>query len=92
MDLFTIIMDFRGGTYLNQVNALDHKKAVEIWAKVLNTKEIMYFSEKSKGKMIEALPEIKKDIMELDNLKNVWSFTFQFKTGFAIVNIVKTAI
>ncbi len=86
-------MDFRGGTYISQVNAPNQNKAAEIWANEINTKEIMYFSEKSKQELIKALPELIKEneIVELDNLLNIWSFTFQFKTGFAIVNIIKTS-
>lgn len=92
MNLYTIIMDFRGGTYISQVKAPHQDKAVEIWANELNTKEVLYFSDNSKKQLIEALPELIKDneIIELDNLQNVWSFTYQFKTGYAIVNIVKT--
>lgn len=92
MDLYTIILDFRGGTYIKQVKAPNQNKAAEKWANELSTKEILYFSEKSKEQLIEALPEIIKEneIIELDNLQNVWSFTFQFKTGYAIVNIIKT--
>lgn len=93
MNLYTVLMDFRDGTYISQVKASEQIKAVEIWANKLNTKEIMYFSEKSKSQLIIAIPELIKDneIVTLDNLQNVWTFTLQFKTGFAIVNIIETS-
>ena len=92
MDLYTIIMDFRGGTYIEQVKAASPEKATIKWAVKLNVKEIPYLSENSRMSLIAAIPIMLKDkeIIKLDNLQNIWSFTFQFKTGYAIVNVIKT--
>ena len=39
MPIYTFFMQFRGGTYISQVEADDEIRAKDTWAKQLNTKE-----------------------------------------------------
>lgn len=91
-DLFTFVMDFRGGTYFDQLTAGSVKQAVNKWAENLNVAEIEHLGEKSKQQLINALPDLNTNqiIKPLETAKNVWRFSFQFKTGFAVIHIVKT--
>ncbi|MCC6722869.1 MAG: hypothetical protein IT258_00065 [Saprospiraceae bacterium] len=47
MRLFTFIMDFRGGTYINQVEADTLEDAILLWPDSLTVQEIKHFGEKS---------------------------------------------
>jgi len=91
-DLFTFVMDFRGGTYFDQLTAGSIKQAVSKWAYNLNVNEIEHFGKKSKQQILETLADqnTTEIISPLEIAKNVWHFSFRFKTGFAVVHIIKT--
>ena len=91
-DLFTFVMDFRGGTYFDQLTAGSIKQAVSKWADNLNVNEIEHFGKKSKQQILETLADqnTTEIITPLEIAKNVWRFSFRFKTGFAVVHIIKT--
>ncbi len=90
MNLYTFIMDFRGGTYIDQLTAPNENEAVLKWAKQLN---VRYIGTKTKQLFIKELPERLKEFAPkpIDEIKNVWCFTYQFKTGYGIINIIKTS-
>ncbi len=92
MDLYTFFMEFRGGTYISQVEATSERQAVKRWADQLNPQEVQDFDEQSKEQLIMDIPEMIEEEMvaSVDSLENVWSFTYQFPKGFAFINFVKT--
>ncbi len=71
---FTLIADYKGGTYISQVRANSPEEAVIIWAENLDTKSIAGFKSKSKAKLIEQLQQqLEGDApVLLDGLKNAW--------------------
>lgn len=92
MNLYTIIIDFRGGKYIYQHEAADHNKALLIWAESLKPSDIQHIGEKVKTELIE---EIKSDISEnlitdIDTTINVRLCSLNLKTGFAMIHIIKT--
>jgi len=91
MALYTVILDYRGGTYISQTHAEDESSALRSWAQPLDTREIQHLGPSRKRKLIL---EIDKDLKELNapfplnGLQNAWcagSFL-----GGGLVNIIKT--
>ena len=39
LDLFTIVCEYAGGTYISQVRAADHEKAIIEWAALLRREQ-----------------------------------------------------
>ena len=85
-------MDFRGGTYISQATASTLKKAIEFWLKDLNINEIQYLSNKSKEYLIKNQSELFEFLNSIDTVQNIWITSFSFKTGTAIIHIIKTDI
>ncbi len=92
MNLYTFIMDFRGGTYINQLTSHNERQALIQWANKLNINEIQHLGNKTKQSFIKKLPKELDEFLPLliDTTKNIWIFDYQFKTGFAIIHIIKT--
>ena len=91
MEIYTFIMDYLGGTYISQVEAINKEQARDIWIKELEVKEIKSFT-------IQDQEEILKhgfsdeDITHLKGVKSVWFFMVNTKKGNGYVNIVKTKL
>ena len=70
--LFTIICEYKGGTYTKQLGAESPVQAFEHWAGIFKSEEVLNSSEKKKfAKEVEyALTE--GNIVALEGLQNVW--------------------
>lgn len=90
MRLFTFIMEFRGGTYINQVEADSLEDAILLWPASLTIQEIKHFGEKSREALKLKLADADETPILLDGLTNCWCHAFSLPTGFALVNIVQT--
>lgn len=55
MPFYTFIMEFRGGTYVSQVESSSLLKACVKWAKGLEVSEIYGFGQSSKQNLIEEI-------------------------------------
>jgi hypothetical protein len=88
MALFTFIMEFRGGTYVSQVNAASLVAAIVEWSKSLQVDEIQYLGPTGKAEIIGMAKEAEPAL--LNGLTNVWFECFSLRQGFARMNIVKT--
>lgn len=87
--LYTIILDYRGGTYISQVENIDEKSALLQSIKELNLNEVQYIKEKTRKKLIEEC--LDEDITPIDTTKNVHIAT-AIPTGYlAIFHIIKTS-
>jgi hypothetical protein len=90
--LFTIIAEFRKGTYVSQVRSQSAMDALKKWTDEIDPKEIKHLD----GKTIEM---IRADIAEndydtpskIEGLRNVWFTMLLSKKGSFFINIVKTA-
>lgn len=92
MNLYTFIMEFRGGTYIDQVMGTNIDEAIITWANTLKVDEIKYLSTKTKQQLIDELPDEIADGMigKIATVENVWLFVFLFHTGAARIHIIKT--
>ena len=81
-------MDYKGGTYISQVNASSVKTACKKWAENLRVSEIDGFGIKSKEILID---EIKADEpVSIKETSNVWCISPWIYGNFALINIVQT--
>ena len=81
MQLYTLILDYAGGTYLAQVEALDAPRAVEEW--------IATASGTPQG-VAEQFRRVDPPVA-LEGLKNAWCATANADVGLALLNIVATS-
>ena len=88
--MFTFIMDFRGGIYVSQVKSKQLTDAIIEWGGNLNLDEIKHLGPAGKAEIVELLKE--EEPILLKGLTNVWCLSFSIKQGFAIVNVVRTAL
>lgn len=89
MSLYTFIMDYKGGTYLSQVNTENSlKDACFNWANQLKPSEIVGFGEKTKVKLIEQIQD--KEIVPIKNLLNVWCLSFLIRNNLVLITVIQT--
>ena len=88
MKKFTFIMNFRGGTYISQVNAMNIDGALVDWAKNLNINDIQYFGPSSKLELIELMSQDYIYPVLIHGMENVWCMGGSLKMGTFLLNIV----
>ncbi|PWV56440.1 hypothetical protein [Chitinophaga sp. S165] len=89
MKTYTFIAEFRGGTYISQVKAANVSAAMVLWSKELNPAEIKFLGEKGK---LELQTEIEaENPTKVEGIENVWFFCLRIKSGYFMVNVVKTS-
>lgn len=90
MALYTYVMDFRGGTYISQVEAEDLHTSTPKWIEAISKQQnqILYLGTKGLEKLKEELADQNPTL--LDSLRNVWCLTAHLHSGFALINVVKT--
>ena len=89
LDLYTFIMEYLGGTYISQVEAINHKEAMKIWLDNLKWQEIENFTLNDKLSLIKE-NFVDEEPMLIEGLKNTWCFLIQTKKGTGFVNYVRT--
>jgi hypothetical protein len=73
--LYTVVLDYRGGTYISQVNAGSVAGALKIWADALDIGAVARLGPQRKGELID---DIKMQLSSgqppapLDGLVNAW--------------------
>lgn len=87
--MYTIIFDYKGGTYVSQLYAKDEYLACLKWAQDLDTKEIEYIGERLKKKLLSELSDEDNKPILLKGMLNVW-FTMIALNGNAFIHIIKT--
>jgi hypothetical protein len=92
MRLYTVILEYDGGTYISQVRASDETEAVKAWAKVFW--EENYIPKTSRYLANAVYKEIQNDWIKpiaLSGVVAVWCLTASFRRKIALLNIVKTS-
>ena len=89
--LFTIVCDFRGGTYVSQVDASDVRDAVRAWTDILAKERPIARASSYLAKSIAAnrneFPPV-----ALDGLTGVWCITGKCGGDFMLANIIETVL
>ncbi|SHN45348.1 hypothetical protein [Chitinophaga sp. CF418] len=89
MDTYTFITEFRGGTYISQVKAVNVSAAIGSWSKSLDLTQIKFLGEKGKLELQTKFND--ESPTKVKGVENVWFFCLRIKPGLLIVNVIKTA-
>ena len=84
--LFTIILDYAGGTYMAYVEATDSTAALILWEQQLTPNDLVSW----RLKRSETSDLLADDPVPIDGLQNVWCKSAAGKHGLVLVNIVAT--
>lgn len=88
MHLYTILLDYAGGTYVAQTRATDEQAAVRAWQDKLRVSRI---ADAVSEEVAAAFDEATDSPVPLNGLAGVWCVSASATQGLALVNIVKTA-
>lgn len=89
MGLFTLVLDYRGGTYVSQANCSTFGDLASVLGKAIDWKAIPNnVTEKDKQQFLNDLAEIPPSA--IDGLKNVWCSSARLGKTMAILHIVET--
>lgn len=87
-NIYTFVMEFRGGTYISQVAESNVHSALELWGEKLDLSQIKFLGEKGK---LELLAELENESpTKMEGVVNVWHFCLRIKAGLLMVNVIKT--
>lgn len=90
-NLYTVIVDYQGGSYVMQVTALDEISALRSWAKGFHKEN--YLKGRSKYIANNVLKNIDVFPPEaLNGVESTWHHQAYFKDEIASIHIVKTMI
>ena len=89
MALFTVILDFLGGTYIHQVRADSPQEASIKWAKQIDKQGVAGIDDTAAQTLIEEV--VDSSPTSLDGIENVWCTTALLNNKLALINIVQTA-
>jgi hypothetical protein len=95
MDLYTIVFEFKGGTFISQFFALSEVDALQKWAN--NPDEEMLSGTGFGGKRLNWISKVNAkiedgdhDLVPLDGLKSVWHTLISIHRSGGFINIIKT--
>jgi hypothetical protein len=91
--LYTVVMDYLGGTYVTQVNARSVSAALKFWSEGVDTAAIAGLSPERKRELIDDITQSSsrgENPVLLDGLVNVWCVSALTSGGVATINIVAT--
>lgn len=92
MPLYTIRMDYRGGTYITQISAPTELKACIKWANDLDLSSHKYIGPKGKRDLIEEMHDKDMKPVLLQECINAWCTCALIRGTCAHINIVQTDI
>lgn len=88
MALYTIVFDFRGGTYVSQVAAADPASALAAWVKATNSQHLRELSESERDILAEKLFE--SPLVRVDGVRNVWCQSAAVHDALALLHLIDT--
>ena len=89
MNLYTLVLDFHGGTYISQFDADTPQDAVAAWCKELCDNELLgqISHAVAEGVMVDA---IENDLVEVDGLHGAWCAAASVEDQLALLNVIIT--
>jgi hypothetical protein len=88
MSLFTIIMDYDGGTYVHQIKALSPGDACRKWSSRLTVSDVYNLGPTGKKALIARMKS--DEPVSLDGLENAWCVSAIIRGRLALINVVDT--
>ena len=91
MDLYTLVLEYRGGTYIRQVVASNERKALQKWSKSILPGEILHLGSKRIERIANEIGANYADLytpVPIGGTENVWCAGLP---GYSCsINIIKT--
>jgi len=87
MHLYTVLLEYAGGTFVCQVKATDEQDALKNW--LINLRDRGIAGDCS-GEVATAFAGIADNLVPLEGLTNAWCATALTERDLALVNIVRT--
>jgi|ERR1035437_3731767 hypothetical protein len=85
--LYTIDFEYKGGTYLAQVEAFDPEEVLDLWTKQISDEELVRWKV-DRSALIDALAS--ETLIPVEGLVGVWCASSAIGGSFALANIVAT--
>jgi len=86
MNLYTVILDFKGGTYISQIEENNEELALHRWVRSVDHTLSELDSEDRKVFTFD----MDHALTPLLDLQNIWCATFLINDSVALVNIINT--
>jgi hypothetical protein len=88
MHLYTLVLDYAGGTFVSQVRALNEQDALVRWMGMLSAHETVGLMS---AEVVAAFRNVNEQPVALEGLTSAWCASGSAQGGLALVNIVRTA-
>jgi hypothetical protein len=88
MSLYTLIIEYEGGTYISQIKAPSPKSACVKWAQKLDGSQVKGLGLKGKESLIEQMKE--ESPVAIDGMLNAWCNSTLVRGRLALINLVQT--
>ena len=93
MALFTIVLDYGGGTYISQLQARTAKAALAKWAEGESTVPVHGLGPTGRRDLSKALSSTALgELVKLDGLKNAWWNSSVVRGKPALISVIETAV
>ncbi len=89
MSLFTVILEHRGTSAVQQVSAPNAKAALAKWAKAFDYEGVLGISKRVGGQLVKDLSQATP--IPVRRTKNVWGLTALAHGQMALVHLIETA-
>jgi hypothetical protein len=86
-NLYSVILDFRGGTYVAQVIQASPAEAVTTWAAAISEDDALSWK-LDKGKLLEMVSQ--DNPIALRGHESVWCLSGNIGGHFALINVIQT--
>jgi len=92
MNLYTFILEFEGGTYVNQNKANDEFEALDSWTGDIarNSSVLNAHNPEDIDALIKKMADEQNTIVALKESKNVWFCSCLVNDELALLHIIKT--
>ncbi len=89
MNLYTLVLDFHGGTYITQFEAETAVEAVSAWCRELQDEQLLgeVSSDVAEGVMIDA---VENNLVEVEGLHGAWCAAATVAGNLALLNVIIT--
>ena len=87
-NVYTFLLEYKGGTYLSQIKAESPQNALTKWSESLSVTEIKGLGEKTKEQLIKDTKLEEPCLIE--GMSNVWCATFVLANNLALLHYVQT--
>jgi hypothetical protein len=91
MALWTVIADYRGGTYISQLRATGVTQALKQWAKSFPQIKGSFVGAKTRQKLMGAVRDNEEKPVPIEAVRNVWYWSHSALHRRFVVHLVKTS-